>query len=277
MHRHFTWSLVILIFAINAELHSQAIIIRRDTVESVFKNSPSFTIFKHNYFITGAPIGATPTSTTADAKFQISFKQRLLDRPLPGGLYAHIIFTQKSFWDIYRESLPFRETNYNPGLWLAKPIFTKDLLAGVATFSLEHESNGRDSIFSRSWNYFAVGYVHLFSQKLAVYIKGRVPFKSKSETNPDILKYVGYLECEVQWLAIRNKLSVDIVARKGATWDERGSLQADLSFKPSKRKGNQYLVLQWYHGYAENLIDYQEKSSILRFGIMFKPRFYRFY
>ena len=84
------------------------------------RREPPFGIFKDNYFITGAPIGEEPTRYNADAKFQISFKHRLTDRVLPFGTYLFLTYTQKSFWDIYQESSPFAETNYNPGLGLGR-------------------------------------------------------------------------------------------------------------------------------------------------------------
>jgi phospholipase A1 len=276
MLRNFVLSVFLLSLVICTHIHSQTILIRKDTVESIFRRSPPFTIFKDNYFISGAPLGTTPTSENADAKFQISFKQRLFDKPLPFGIFAHIIFTQKSFWDIYRESLPFRETNYNPGLFLVKPIFQNDLLRGVAIITVEHESNGRDSIFSRSWNFVSVEYAHIFSQKLAVHFRARLPFNSKTRYNPDLLKYVGYFDLELHLVPIERRLFLDVIVAKGATWGKTGSLQADLSFQPWK-KGNQYLVVQWFHGFAESLVDYNEKTDMLRIGLMFKPRFYKFY
>ena len=50
-------------------------------------------------------------------------------------------------------------SNFHPTISLGKFVFKKnDELAGIATLSFEHESNGRDSIFSRSWNRLSLGY-----------------------------------------------------------------------------------------------------------------------
>lgn len=58
-------------------------------------------------------------------------------------------YTQKSFWQVYdaENSRPFRETNYNPEVFLrfGGPNFIADL-------GYEHESNGQSDPMSRSWD-----------------------------------------------------------------------------------------------------------------------------
>lgn len=74
---------------------------------------------------------------------------------LPFNTFLDVTYTQKSFWDIYRTSLPFPDNNFNPGLSIGKLIIRNNQLKKIAIFSFEHESNGRDSIDSRDWNYFS--------------------------------------------------------------------------------------------------------------------------
>lgn len=267
--------LVSLLLLANANYtYGQVLPLSKDTIESIFKHSPAFTIYKNNYFITGIPLDEEPSKYNSDIKFQISFKQRLVNRRLPLGTYLHLIYTQKSFWDFYSSSSPFRETNYNPGLMLIRPMFKDNLLTGGLALTFEHESNGRDSIYSRSWNFISVAYNKVFTKRLVCGLKVWVPFVSDTGNNTDLTDYIGYGEVEVHWTII-DKLFLDVVGRKG-TSDFKGSIQTDLSFKPWKI-GNQYLVVQWWYGYCESLVDYNQKQNMLRIGVMFKPTYYRFY
>ncbi|WP_394700040.1 phospholipase A [uncultured Draconibacterium sp.] len=74
-------------------------------------------MFKDNYFVTGTTLNDEPKKYNSDAKFQISIKYRIMNKPFLYGFYPYLTYTQKSFWDIYLNSSPFAESNYNPGLW----------------------------------------------------------------------------------------------------------------------------------------------------------------
>lgn len=121
----------------------------RDSIQ----NLPYFTIHKDNYFIAGVPTNSSINSNAANAKYQVSFKQMLTRNALPWDTYLFVTYTQKAFWDVFKESFPFREINFNPTAGIGKVFFDKnDRLKSIASINYEHESNGRDSIFSRSWN-----------------------------------------------------------------------------------------------------------------------------
>jgi phospholipase A1 len=246
----------------------------KDSTEYVISTSPAFSIFKDNYFISGTVLNHKPTKDNSDAKFQFSFKQRIQNSPLVWGSYFYLTYTQKSFWDIYKKSSPFAESNYNPGLQLVKPIYRKDHLKGVLSLSVEHESNGKDSIYSRSWNFVGVTYSHFFSNKLNASLKIIIPVERSD--NPDLNKYIGYSEAQVSWNIKKDRLILDVMGRKGSEWDTKGSLMTTLSFRPSVKR-NLYWTIQWWQGYSESLVDYKQSTSMIRIGFMVKPTFFRFY
>ena len=245
-----------------------------DSITTLIKNSPSFTIYKDNYFITGIPLNTPATKDNSDAKFQIRFKQRLTNAVLPFNTFLYLSYTQKSFWDIYRKSSPFAETNYNPALGISKFFFYREKLVGVSV-AFEHESNGKDSIYSRSWNRLSLNWAIEVSKRSRLYVNFWIPFQYEGD-NPDLLNYVGRLEAAYQWKTPNQRLVVDVTARKGNKLDWRGSLQTQLSYRLNKNE-NQYITLQWFTGYAENLVDYKEKTQMLRLGIMIKPSKFVFY
>ena len=245
----------------------------RDSIHKIITELPAFSIYKDNYFVTGFQFDKTPTRNTTDAKFQFSFKQRLSNKPVLGA-YAYLTYTQKSFWKVYKASSPFEESNYNPGLMLLKPVFRNEKFIGAFTYGIEHESNGRDSIYSRSLNTISIGFTRLFSPELLVSIKAWLPFLI--DNNPSLPKYIGYGEGQLQWVSCKNRLFVDLTVRKGADWNFKGSLNAGISYKLSK-KANQLITLQWWQGYSESLIDFKSERGMIRAGFILKPTFYRFY
>jgi len=127
-----------------------------DKILELLDKQPNFGMYKDNYFITGIPTNKRITNQSADTKFQISIRQRLLSNVMPHYTQLMLIYTQKSFWDVYADSSPFTDNNYNPGLLLTMPVIQKNKLKGVVSFSLEHESNGKDGDESRSWNFITL-------------------------------------------------------------------------------------------------------------------------
>lgn len=246
----------------------------RDSVHTIITTLPAFSIYKDNYFVTGVHVGENPSRNTMDAKFQFSFKQRLSDKPSVVGFYPYLTYTQKSFWKVYKASSPFEESNYNPGLMLLKPVFKDNRFFGALTLGIEHESNGRDSIYSRSLNTVSVGFTRIFSPKLILSLKAWIPFLI--DNNPSLPRYIGYGEGHLQWVLNKDRLFFDVTVRKGADWDFKGSINTAVSYRLTKN-ANQLITLQWWQGYSESLIDFKKERGMLRVGFIIKPTFYRFY
>ncbi len=244
---------------------TSAQVLSQDSVETLFRQSPSFTIFQDNYVVSGIPVNEKASQYNADVKFQISFKQRITNSVLPFNSYLFLTYTQVNFWDIYQSSSPFAESNYNPAIGLAKNIYKNGKFYGIAALGLEHQSNGKEGEESRSWNRLTAHYNYLVSPALLGVLRGWLPFNYRE--NPDILKYVGYGEAGLNWKIKNSQWILDLNGRKG-TSGSKGSLNTALSYRFSR---NQYLSLQWFTGYAESLIRYNEKSSMLRLGFVIKP------
>lgn len=246
-------------------------VVVRDSLSKLLEREPSFSIYKDNYAVVGFPLNARPTKYNSNIKYVISFKQRLTNAVLPLNSFLFITYTQKAFWDIFRSSKPFAELNYNPGAGITIPIFGDNVLRGAFSLMVEHESNGRDSIWSRSWNNISLAYDTSLSPQFKLMVKGWVPFAWRSD-NPDLMKYIGYGEVKLTWIPLRSgRIITDFTMRKGASWDSKGSIQTNFAFKISKDR-NQYFGFNWYVGNAESLIEYQDFVNIIRFGLIIKAR-----
>lgn len=272
--------LIVILLSLTSPLQGQVdlskqIDLSREHIEESISNSPAFSIYKDNYFLTGFPLNQRITKYNSDAKFQISFKQRLKDKPVFWGSYFYITYTQKSFWGIYQESKPFEETNYNPGVALVKPIYKNNILKGALMFTGEHESNGRDKEESRSWNFISAGYTHFFSEDSYLGLRLWLPFWYKDD-NPNLMDYIGYGEVTFFWDIKKDTFSLKIKGKKGADLHRHGSVVTDFTWRPFKER-NIYLMTQWWLGYSESLIHYDESVNMIRFGISLKPEFLRIY
>lgn len=232
---------------------------------------PAFAVYRDTYFITGIPLDQKITNNSADAAFQISIRHRITKSILPFKTFAYLTYTQRSFWDIYAESSPFRDTNYNPGLGLGKHIFHNNKLVGAAFAQLKHESNGQDGEKSRSWNYLSLSMKYFFNTRFNISGEFWVPYVD-GDNNRDLIDYKGIGYLSINYISNKHKwwLSADINPKKGI-----GNFNTTLTaaFRISERS-NQYLFARFYQGYGESLLSYDRYTMNIRFGICIKPDFY---
>jgi phospholipase A1 len=218
-----------------------------------------------------------PGSQNGEVKFQLSFKFPVVPIPFTDGT-VEFGYTQVSFWQVYnfKESSPFRETNYEPELMAA--FVDNGSFLGMknsrTAIGYVHQSNGQRVPLSRSWNRAYADVVlerGRFSLRLKPWYRFRESAKastqdSAGDDNPDIIRYMGYGElilsyqfgsCEVSVLG-RNNL------RSG---QNHGAVQIGVT-------GPIHDYLKWYvqyfNGHGESLIDYNRYSQRLGVGVMVK-------
>jgi phospholipase A1 len=231
-------------------------------------------LFPHEpfYFVVG------PDSP--NAKFQFSFKYQLVDDR--SGLANQVRFvtnlffgfTQTSLWDWNKASAPFEDSSYKPELMfqfnrLAQAgeddWFRLDLQTGAM-----HESNGRDGAASRSLNIAYLrpklifghddGWQFTLASRVWVYVGDLLD-------NPDLARYRGHADFRATFSA-PSGLQLAALTRVGDDFD-RGSLQLDLTFPLRQIRWagfTWYLQAQYFTGYGESLLHYNERSAAYRFG-----------
>lgn len=244
--------------------------VNEEDVLKVIDARPAFGVFKDTYFSTGIPLNGSIDRNTADALFQISIRHRLTKSRLPFNTFLYLTYTQKSFWDIYADSAPFRDNNYNPALGLGKYIIHDNKFKGTAFLQIEHESNGKDGMDSRSWNMVSFSAKYFFNLQLALGIKAWIPFVD-GEENKDLTDYRGigtfsanYITKDAKWW-----VSTELTPRKGF-----GDINTELTagLKISKN-ANQYIYARFYNGKGESLLDYDKYTMNIRVGFCIKPDF----
>lgn len=217
----------------------------------------------------GAPIDRI------EAKFQISIKTPLWDDFL-GGSTLYGAFTSVSYWQVYNTDLskPFRETNYQPEIFLTRPIDWRlgPIDSELVSFGYMHQSNGQDIPVSRSWDRLFFSYV--FKAGSYYYVIRpwwRIPEKNKSsaidrtgDDNPDIEHYLGNFEFHVA-RAFGNHVAEIMIRNNLNASNNKGAFQLDYSFPFSKRfKG----LVQVFTGYGDSLINYDDYETRYSIGIL---------
>lgn len=246
-----------------------------DSLRQDFNNGPYFTLYRDNYFAVGTDPVRKPTAENSDVKFQISIAQRLTKATLPGNTFLFLTFTQQVAWDVFKNSMPMHDFIFNPGIGLSRPLFSKDRYVGKATLLIEHMSNGRDSIQSRSWNRISFGATIMIDEFLTINGKFWIPIVD-GENNRDILKYTGICQTGFVVTSRDKKFGASLQLVKRKNWKLDYNTTIELFWRPWKR-ANQYFFLQWYNGYGENLIDYNQFHNRLRIGLLIRPKFFSEY
>ncbi|WP_157485906.1 phospholipase A [Flavobacterium soli] len=202
-----------------------------------------------------------------EAKFQLSFKTKVLQSVLWGKGDLWVAYTQKSHWQLYNNSLsrPFREINYEPEIILNFPVNFNFLGVQARMFGVafNHESNGKSLPFSRSWNriIFHAGFE---SGDWSFYVRPWLRLRASKDDNPDISKYIGRGDLNIIYTKNGNVFS--FIGSHNLHFDAtlRGSGTFSWSYPI---KGNLKGYLQISHGFGETLIDYNNVQTTIGVGV----------
>lgn len=240
-----------------------------DSIRRALDNGPYFSLYKDNYFTMGTTVNQKPSRTNSDVKFQVSIAQRLTKSTLPFNTYLFLFYTQKCMWNVFEESMPMRDLNFNPGIGLAKHLFVKNRYVGKLTLLVEHESNGRDGADSRSWNKISLACNVFIDPNFMIHGKAWIPIVD-GQNNKDILDYCGIYQTGFTYTTPNKRFGFALTLVKRRGWNLNYNSIWEINYRLFKKE-NQFLFLQYYNGYGENLLDYNKFHSRLRVGIVIKP------
>jgi outer membrane phospholipase A len=223
------------------------------------------------YFIAG--------DKSPNAKFQLSFKYQFLNETSPHATNypalkgVKLAYTQTSLWDLSSPSAPFFDTSYKPALlynWdrvvggKERDHFRLDLQGG-----LQHESNGKGGVDSRSMNMIYLRPTLVFGRddSFQLTLQPRVwGYIGGLSDNRDLDEYRGYfdLRAVVGW---RRGLQLAALGRMGHEGNHT-SLQLDLTYPTMQlfSSFSVYLQAQYFTGYGESLLLYNQRTDVFRVG-----------
>ncbi len=204
-----------------------------------------------------------------EVKFQLSLAFPLWRGILGSNSVLGASYTQKSWWQLSNsgESSPFRETNYEPQLFLG--FATEETFAGWTLrdveFGYNHDSNGRSDPTSRSWNRM---YARLMAENGNWLVEAKPWYVlGSTDDNPDITKYMGYYQLKIGY-----SLGDAILSVKGQYNWNTGYGGAEMGFSYPVTK-HVRLYTQLYSGYGESLIDYNFNQTRFGVGVMLNDLF----
>ncbi len=207
------------------------------------------------------------------SKLQLSFKTPILrETPL------FFAYTQLMFWNLNDESKPFHDLTYNPELFYRLSPKDWGAVRSIDLGIYSHTSNGKKDLDSRSLNKNYVRFnferdgkkwMTRFGAQLS-YLHGF------DETNKDIQDYIGPLSLSISFVQLFDswvdKSEVAFEASPGGKfadrWD-RGGYQLSWSFRLGKFNLVPAFYMQYYRGYAETLLNYDDEVSEFRGGVIF--------
>lgn len=207
-----------------------------------------------------------------ETKFQISFKKALSYNLFGLNEKIFLAYTQTSWWQTTAPSAPFRETNYEPELFVTIPFDGSFSPLKTYTLGLTHQSNGR-FFGSRSWNR---AYISGIFQYKGVFIEPRAwyrfkedeksdPSDTSGDDNPDIEDYLGYGDLKLAYPYKEHLFSLLLRNNLKFNGNNKGAVQFDWTF-PIPWISDLYGYLQIFSGYGESLIDYDKRVEKIGLG-----------
>ncbi len=194
-------------------------------------------------------------------KAQLSFMVPLLhgtikDEPLS----LNAAYTQLMYWQFYAKSQYFRETNYEPEVYLehyVNPFMTAQL-------GVDHQSNGRGGILERSWNRGYLQFNFSGQQWLAHVRLWALMMQSESSDlhNPNIAHYLGHDNIVLSRDLYDFKASLEVQNIESGL--KRGFVLTSLSYPVLN-----YISIygQFFTGYGQSLIEYDHRTTSVGIGI----------
>ncbi|MDR5898620.1 phospholipase A [Halomonas vilamensis] len=257
---------------------------RRELEQASNLNPFSITAHRTNYLLplsyntnpNRANFRAIDTDTPpdkAELKFQFSTKVGIANGLFLGHGDLYFGYTQRSWWQAYNTdaSSPFRETNYEPELFIdfdnAWNIF--GWVNARNRIALNHQSNGRSDPLSRSWNRV---YIESIFQRddwaIMLSPHWRIPETESKDDNPNIHHFMGNGDIRIA-KRLNQDHEVTALLRGNPNHGNYGT-QIDYSWPTFN---NLRAHLQYYYGYGESLIDYDHRVHRLSIGFSLNPLF----
>jgi phospholipase A1 len=208
-----------------------------------------------------------------EVKFQFSAKFNLAEDIFGNVGDVYFAYTQRSWWQAYNTdaSSPFRETNYEPEVFIDFDS-AWSALGWVNTrnrIAFNHQSNGRSDPLSRSWNrVYLESTLQRGDWALTLAPHWRVPESDGDDNNPDIERFVGYGDIR---LAKRLQNNHEFAGQlRGNPSTGNYGTQVDYSW-PAFNSVRAHV--QYYYGYGESMIDYDNRVHRLSLGFSLNPLF----
>jgi phospholipase A1 len=253
--------------------------LREEKEEKIPPHSFAIAFYKPTYLLpyyyTATPYNQvyadnTPTGerlNNDEIKYQISFKVPVWQNIFNYPTTLYLAYTQLSYWQAYNNTAFFRESDYEPEIFLANEInfhLIKDWYINFLTLGAVHQSNGFGGLLERSWNRVYVEAVsstdHWMVSVRPWYI---IHDKTMREHNPNIADFLGYGQILIAYKYYSQVFSIQV-----RNLVEGGGRRATAEFTwsfPLTSYLNGYVQL--FSGYGQSLIEYDHRTNSAGIGL----------
>lgn len=219
-----------------------------------------FSLYQPSYFILGRD----------NLKLQFSAKYRVAKT-----YNLYLAYTQTMFWSIFETSAPFDDINYNPEIFYRFFDYEDNFLRSV-DLGILHTSNGEDEPKSRSFNraFLKTNFITAVGRHSILGDFKLQHIYSKSADNNDIVEYMGYWELKLTFTHLlthgtqRLDAEYRVFAGKKIINFDKGGHEFGLVYRLGSENFNPAFYVQYYTGYAESLLHYNQKVSQARAGLL---------
>lgn len=234
----------------------------QEASKAIFGIDPKnkFSLYQPSYFIFGKE----------NLKMQFSAKYRVAKN-----YDLYLAYTQVMLWNIYEQSAPFDDINYNPEIFYRLIEGDEKFIRSI-DFGYHHTSNGEEGAKSRSMNRFFLK--SNFAKNLGRNnILGELKLQniySKADANKKIVDHMGFWELKLilTHIMVHKTQRLDIEYRffagKSIVNFGKGGRELGLIYRLGSENFNPAFYLQYYSGYAETLLHYNAKISQVRAGLL---------
>lgn len=213
----------------------------------------------------GGEPGAAPADwNELEMEFQLSVQVPVWSGVFGEASFVSLAYTNRSFWQSYTSSAPFRESSHEPELmvtWLSDwQLLGFQCVA--SQLSVSHQSNGRGDQLSRGWNRV---YANFLFEREDYFLSFKPWYRIPDGTwddNPDIEFYMGNFELEGGYRA--GGYGASFLLRNNLRSDNRGAVELRWSFPVGQRIRG---YLKYFNGYGENLVNYDRHQQSFGMGI----------
>jgi len=194
-----------------------------------------------------------------DFKFQLSFYVPIVKNSFGTHTDIDFAYSQVSYWQLYVTYSYFRETNYEPELFV-KHAFSNSF---SVTTGLVHQSNGVGDIYERAWNRVYLAGTYNSSNWFVNLKVWEHIYRSDEEFNRDIMRFMGYGQLLASFRFMGNTLSmfgynhIESRFKRGSTGLTFSRILTD----------NTRIYGTVFHGFGQSLIEYNHRATSAGIGI----------
>lgn len=253
---------------INLDLNSKSQIRKNHQNSQDLKENELFwgiTAHQNNYFLPIVYSSYKGSHKDITSEFSISLKKLIASDIIGLNEDYYFAYTQLSWWDIYADSSPFYENNYQPEIYTQIPVDFYNF--NHIRFGFLHDSNGKGELESRSWNRIYSSFELDFG-KLSLTPRLWLRLPDNKDDNPAIVKYNGIIDLTAYY-KLPSGSFIQSIFSNNLRFDKENKSSFELRYLHYIGDGF-YIYLSGFSGYGYELVYYKKYQNRIGIGIAFR-------